>query len=787
MKIIIDGLTFYSPAYKRGIGKVFKNLLKEVLFYSLHHEIIITCYDDQLKQSLAKNQNSVQWKIFDRSQLTGDAKENAVKYSNFVDEIAADSNALFWHPNPFMLDMLIPYYATNVKFLLTVYDFIPILERSMYLDRWGEDIQLEYKRRISFLRNSNVELACISNTVAEQARALNFCSSDGIHAIPIGIESKQYYPARDRSSAISDQYFLLVGGDDPRKNMNKFVHAFCAWQSKTKNDVSLQVVCAISEKTKRKLSRIAERYGVEDRLKILGRVTDVKIGQLTRNSIMAAMPSLSEGFGLPVAEALACGVPVVASDIPICREVGGDVVHYFDPKSTSSIVESIDIVYSNIREGVIDQEKLLLQADRFRWDKTGRGYAKLITSMFAPDVSQKRLKIAFLTPWPPAKSGISDHAVLVAKELSKISELTVIVDHPIQNECEHDIPICTKSKFDPDSHEVLICNMGNNVEYHEWIYSHCLNEKSLVIMHDSIIHPFLNVLAKEGRMVKEYLDILSHSISAEDVEKHHDNYFVDVDVLTTSGASNIAKNAGKIVVHNQYGQKKIVSEVKIAEKKLSVLPLPLLTETRRPDKESPKPKLRNHFVIGVFGFITEQKMIKQTLDAIANLVAIGMPIELLLVGEDKLEEGELAKMIDRLDLSNTITQKGFVTADEYRDLLMSCDLVVNLRKFSVGESSAIVSNCLQYGIPMVVGDMGGAKDIPGECVSKIEIGPKIVSDLQERILALLMSAEDRSEMSEYSIRYSQDILQVKEYVDELHKLLLQIEKNTNTDKKLRAA
>jgi len=748
MKILIDGLTFYTPTYQRGIGKVFINLLKEVVFYNLHHEIIITAYDHRLKDAFGVNSDSIRWEIFDRTKFTNDPQTNAIQYSSFIDQIVGDSDAVFWHPNPFMLDMVLPYYATRLTTLLTVYDFIPVLEREMYLDKWDKSTQLEYKRRLRFLKNKKVHLACISETVAVQAQEFNFGSKAGINAIPIGIESKQYYPAQQNNESNKEDYMLLVGGDDPRKNMTKLVHAFCAWQTRSDNDVYLYVVCAISDRTKNKLQRLAQRYGIKHRVKILGRVTDSKIGQLTRDSMMAAMPSLSEGFGLPVAEAMACGVPVVASDI---------------------------------KAGLIAKDELIQQSQQFQWPIAGKKYSDLLNNLSTPQLDLKRLNVAFLTPWPPAKSGISAHAVLVSTELSKSCDLTIVADAPFDESSAYEF--VSADMFDPDAFDVLICNMGNNVEYHEWIYRYCMNPKSLVIMHDSIIHPFLNALAKEGKMFDQYIDVLSDTMDNAEIDEHMDNSFESVDVLATSGASQIAKSAGKLVVHNQFGSKKIAADTAQSKTDISVLPLPLLADNPNSlmakVSEGGSTKTPEEFVVGVFGFITEQKMIEETLDAVASIISTGFPLRLVLVGQDMLEDGELDSMINALDIAGSVTRKGFVTKEEYSDLLMACDLVVNLRKFSVGESSAVVSNCLQFGIPMIIGDLGGAKDIPGECVSKIAISPNVTSDLQEKIMTLLMDKNKRIDMRDHSLRYSRDMLQMKSYVDDLYQFLLEIEQKNS--------
>jgi glycosyltransferase involved in cell wall biosynthesis len=87
---------------------------------------------------------------------------------------------------------------------------------------------------------------------------------------------------------------------------------------------------------------------------------------------MMVFPSLFEGFGMPVLEAMACGCPVVCSNVTSLPEVGGDAVHYFDPSSPEQIADSIIKIWND--EAVLRDlaEKGIVRAKLFSWERTAR-------------------------------------------------------------------------------------------------------------------------------------------------------------------------------------------------------------------------------------------------------------------------------------------------------------------------------------------------------------------------------------------------------------------------------
>lgn len=122
------------------------------------------------------------------------------------------------------------------------------------------------------------------------------------------------------------RYFLFVGNDKPHKNLGLLIDAF----RRLRGDAQLVLAGAAFERYRDVPGVIAPGF-----------VTIEELAALYRGAIALIMPSLEEGFGLPVAEAMACGTPVIAADIPSLREVTGGAAFHVDPHSVEELVNAM--------------------------------------------------------------------------------------------------------------------------------------------------------------------------------------------------------------------------------------------------------------------------------------------------------------------------------------------------------------------------------------------------------------------------------------------------------------
>ena len=174
-----------------------------------------------------------------------------------------------------------------------------------------------------------------------------------------------------RKYRIDSDYLLFVGTVQPRKNLVRLMEAFSALVSRSP---TLNLVIAgkrgwLSDE----IYAAPRKFGVGERVKFLGFVPTEDIVSLMNGALLFVFPSLYEGFGLAVLEAMACGCPVVASNISSLPEVVGEAGILVDPYRTDSIARGIRKVLEldeTQRRNLI--ERGLQQAKKFTWEKAAR-------------------------------------------------------------------------------------------------------------------------------------------------------------------------------------------------------------------------------------------------------------------------------------------------------------------------------------------------------------------------------------------------------------------------------
>ncbi len=178
-------------------------------------------------------------------------------------------------------------------------------------------------------------------------------------------EASELKPANIKSKTLNKKYFLYVGNAYPHKNLSSLIYAFNKI-SKSYPDLTLVLVGQ-----KDYFYQRLEKENKSDKIIFYGKASDRQLANFYSNAIALVMPSLMEGFGLPVLEAMSLKCLVVASNIPSIREIASDSAIYFKPEDPNDIKETMKSVYLNNKK--YREEKLetaFKRSQKYSWKKT---------------------------------------------------------------------------------------------------------------------------------------------------------------------------------------------------------------------------------------------------------------------------------------------------------------------------------------------------------------------------------------------------------------------------------
>jgi glycosyltransferase involved in cell wall biosynthesis len=194
---------------------------------------------------------------------------------------------------------------------------------------------------------------------------------DRIRVVPLG--SRFSSPAEDQpalviAGIIPDKFWLTVGTLEPRKNVRRLLRAYAAFLDRNQEDLPL-VLAGGKGWLEDDLEEFTRALGIREHVKLLGYVTDEELTWLYRNCFAFLYPSLFEGFGLPVLEALSLGAAVVTSNTTSLPEVAGDAACYVDPLNEEELVAAMSGLSENegFRRKLKDAAPL--QALKFSWEE----------------------------------------------------------------------------------------------------------------------------------------------------------------------------------------------------------------------------------------------------------------------------------------------------------------------------------------------------------------------------------------------------------------------------------
>jgi len=275
-----------------------------------------------------------------------------------------------------MHNVFVPSKQTSdCTFAVTIFDLIPLIMKKEYAKHLSAAALQVLQRKLEQMeRDFDLFLHISQHTQSDFVSAL--AVKDKQHVVTPLAASSAFKPYPFPQLPERSKYVFYPGGLDPRKNMQRALEAFAKLQSTygadpTIRDTGFLIVCTLDDASTRSLMNSAKDLGIADKVRLPGFVDDNSLVQLYQKASCLFFPSLYEGFGLPLLEGLACGLPLASANTSSLPEVAGDLAFYFDPYDIDAMA---DALYQALRAPMDEEAKRMRYeySKNFSWQKTAR-------------------------------------------------------------------------------------------------------------------------------------------------------------------------------------------------------------------------------------------------------------------------------------------------------------------------------------------------------------------------------------------------------------------------------
>jgi glycosyltransferase involved in cell wall biosynthesis len=343
------------------------------------------------------------------------------------------------------------------------------------------------------------------------------------------------------------------------------------------------------------------------------------------------------------------------------------------------------------------------------------------------------MRVAYYSPLPPNRSGIADYSALLLPALEQRVEV---------------VPIGRRRRIGPRDVDVRLYHVGNNPDAHGWIVDTLRKQPGVVVLHDFVLHHlvagitvgrgnghgYLDAMEREGGVVGR---LLGHGVLDKRIPPLWESRPEDFHL-----AGEVLDLATGLIVHSRYVEERARGAG--YEGPIWQIPHPAWPVADRGLSGS---EPQGSPLIGSFGNVNSSKRIPQLLEAFARLRRERPDARLLLVGA--VSPGfDLDRRLQRLGLSEVgIVREAYVEEDRLWSLMAACDICVNLRSPTMGETSGSVIRQLSLGKPVVVSDGGWFAELPDSVALKVPVDAREEETLYAALELLARDEHARAVMS----------------------------------------
>lgn len=739
MKIAIDLQACQTPgSRRRGIGRYSLELTKGILRNRKSHQVELLLnhafgeHDAALKEELGDG-TGVSFESYRLLPVDGAPRLHRRELQRINDEIlnwryaccGADVlhvSSVFeaWGAPGAHVDSRIAD-VPGVLRSATLYDLIPLLFADAYL---APAVRAEYVATLGVFQQMDLILA-ISESARRDAIAKLDILPERIVNIGAAVSGafgriESIDPARSRETlrrhGLRSRFVLYTGAADPRKNVDFLLRAYAALPPPLRAEVQLAIVSGLHEAERCALAQRAATLGIENDVALIGYIPDEDLNLLYNSCDLFVLPSLYEGFGLPLLEAMTCGACVIASDASSLPEIVGRSDVLFDPTEHAGLTRMLrDLLGAPERRRELGSANLL-RSRQFSWDNVARAALeameessrrKAAASVFvAPRLGTppSRPYIALCAPLPPQRDVTAGYTASMLPLLARHFDVELVV-----------------AEYTPALDEVA----------GRFAVLDIPELRRRAAGFDAFVHQLADTAPDAG--ARTLLEEFAGIVVIEDVGS------------SLLALRDVIGRARGIIVHSRGAQALLAKESGvIADIPVRVVPRAEFARIDAADRRRARAALRlddDDLLVAMSGPLSDATEFRTLLDALAagppetdarrlHVAYMGD----LLRGPD---HATISAAIARHPMRHRIRVTGPLDREAFAEYVAALDIGVSLHMPSGAEARAALQRQLAAGCAMIVGNAAEPSDIPDDAAFRVD-----ASDVDVLARALRLVVDD---------------------------------------------
>ncbi len=696
---------------------------------------------------------------------------------------------LFHNVYPFAWEFYVPRRLHKIRSIATILDVIPLVYKQEYLDPMGQRLKESFADRLGSAVYAQ-RVQTISAASARDIARFAKIPEGNLDIIYPGVGhdfrplDRPQITEELRQLHLTGPFIFSLLGFHHSKNLRHTIMAFARLPRPLRDLYQFVILSPLSPDQAQIVESWIASEGLTGSVRLLRNVSHETLLALYNGATAVLHAAFYEGFGLPVLEALACGTPVVASDIPVLREIAAEAAVYVDPRAPEAIAAGLARLLADQELQAQLRTAGRQRAQLFNWERAAQALldsyqAALAAPLPGPQPEgaarnlpnilpsvPRRLHLAFWSPFNPKLSGISDYSESLVAALHQYADVDCFVEgyQPTNRALSDTVPVYDARAYAQLSaqrpYDSNLYQIGNNA-LHRYIYQQALQTPGIITLHDVVLYYLIyHTLVKESDTRAFWAEVV-YSEGAAAAERARREYLqgrnVDYELALHR---RIVETSLGIVAHSRWAAERITpaatSPVQIIPMGCTLFPPDggRFARMARALLDWPPDAL----VIGVFGIMHRVKRVETIARVYRRLRQQFPQLALVLMGPVDPTAwpliNELQQNPHETHAAGIHLYPGYASPEMLLTAMLAVDLGVNLRNPTAGETSATLHTLLAMGKPVIVSNIGTYREYPDLCCPKVPPDDTEEQALHDLLLQFVGPSSILQQASEGAWAYS---------------------------------